>query len=58
MELKVITKAQNVSFAKVQAQNQADHKESVPEGRADNSAFYVEVIGKLLKRISRARPQF
>jgi histone-lysine N-methyltransferase SETMAR len=32
------------------------HKESVPEGL--NSAFYVEVIGRLLKRISWVRPQF
>jgi hypothetical protein len=34
------------------------HKEYVPEGQIVNSAFYVEVIGRLLKRISRVRPQF
>jgi hypothetical protein len=28
------------------------HKEFVPEGQTVNSAFYVEVIGRLLKRIS------
>jgi hypothetical protein len=33
-------------------------KEFVPEGQIVNSAFYVEVIGRLLKRISRVRPQF
>jgi hypothetical protein len=30
----------------------------MPEGQIVNSAFYVEVIGRLLKRISRVRPQF
>jgi hypothetical protein len=34
------------------------HKECVPEGQTVNSAFYIEVIGRLLKRISRVRPQF
>jgi hypothetical protein len=34
------------------------HKEFVPEGQTVNSAFYVGVIGRLLKRISRVRPQF
>jgi hypothetical protein len=34
------------------------HKEFVPEGQTVNSAFHVEVIGRLLKRISRVRPQF
>jgi hypothetical protein len=34
------------------------HKECVPEGQIVNSAFYVKVIGILLKRISRVRPQF
>jgi hypothetical protein len=34
------------------------HEDFVPEGLTVNSAFYVEVIGRLLKRISRARPQF
>jgi histone-lysine N-methyltransferase SETMAR len=34
------------------------HKEFVSERQAVNSAFYVEVIGRLLKRISLMRPQF
>jgi hypothetical protein len=34
------------------------HKGFVPEGQIVNSAFYVEVIGRLLKRISPVRPQF
>jgi hypothetical protein len=34
------------------------HKEFVPEGQTVNTAFYIEVIGRLLKRISRVRPQF
>jgi hypothetical protein len=34
------------------------HKELVLEGQTGNSAFYVEVIGRLLKRTSRVRPQF
>jgi hypothetical protein len=34
------------------------HKEFVPEGQRVNSAFYVELIGRLLKCISRVRPQF
>jgi hypothetical protein len=34
------------------------HTEVVPEGQTFNSAFYVEVIGRLLKRISQVRPQF
>jgi hypothetical protein len=34
------------------------HKEFVPEGQIVNSAFYVEVIGGLLKLISRVSPQF
>jgi hypothetical protein len=34
------------------------HKEFVPEGQTVNSLFYVDVIGRLLKRISRVRPQF
>jgi hypothetical protein len=67
MNLKVITKAQKVSFAKVQDQNHADHiflqtmydsPEFVPEGHTVNTAIYAEVIGRLLKRISRVRPQF
>jgi uncharacterized membrane protein YccF (DUF307 family) len=33
-------------------------KEFVPEGQTVNTAFYVEVIGRLLKRISWVRPQF
>jgi hypothetical protein len=36
----------------------ASHKEFVPEGQTVNSAFYVEVIGRLSKRISRVRSQF
>jgi hypothetical protein len=52
----VITKAQKISFAKVQDLNHADHifdkqvvihKEFVAEGQTVNSAFYVEVIGRL-----------
>jgi hypothetical protein len=48
MDLRVITKAQNVSFAKVQDQKHADHifdkqgvihKEFVLEGRTVNSTF-------------------
>jgi hypothetical protein len=34
------------------------HKKIVPEGQTVNSAYYFEVIGRLLKRISRVRPQF
>jgi histone-lysine N-methyltransferase SETMAR len=34
------------------------HKEFVRKGQRVNSAFYVEVIGKLLKLISRVRPRF
>jgi transposase len=34
----------------------ATYKEFVPEGQRVNSAFYIEVIGKFLKRISRVRP--
>jgi hypothetical protein len=34
------------------------HKEFVPQGHAINSAFYVEVIGRWLKCISRVRSQF
>jgi histone-lysine N-methyltransferase SETMAR len=34
------------------------HKQFVPEGQAVNSDFYVEFIGRLLKRISLVRPQF
>jgi hypothetical protein len=34
------------------------HKEFVPKGQRVNSAFFVEVIGRLLKRISRVRSQF
>jgi hypothetical protein len=34
------------------------HKEFVPEEQTVNSVFYVEVIGRLLKRISWVRPQF
>jgi hypothetical protein len=34
------------------------HKESVHEGHRVNSAFYVEVIESLLKRIFLVRPQF
>jgi hypothetical protein len=33
-------------------------EEFVSEQQRVNSAFYVEVIGGLLKRISRVRPQF
>jgi histone-lysine N-methyltransferase SETMAR len=33
-------------------------KEFVPEGQTVNSAFHVEVIRRLLKRISWVRPQF
>jgi hypothetical protein len=33
------------------------HKEFVPEGQTVNSAFSVEVFGRLLKRIPRVRPQ-
>jgi hypothetical protein len=67
VDLKVITKAQNISFAKDQDQKLAHHffdeqdeiqKESVREEQTVNSAFYVEVIRRLLKRISRLRPQF
>jgi hypothetical protein len=61
------TKAQIISLAKVRDENHADHifgkqdvihKEFVPEGQRVNSAFCVGVIGRLLKRISRVRPQF
>jgi hypothetical protein len=50
-----------VSFAKVQDKTMlitffdkqgVIHKEFVPERQIVNSAFYVEVIGRLLKRIS------
>jgi hypothetical protein len=34
------------------------HNEFVLEGQKVNSAFYVEVIGRLLKGISRVRPRF
>jgi histone-lysine N-methyltransferase SETMAR len=34
------------------------HKEFVPERQRVNSAFYVEVIGTLLKCIFRVRPKF
>jgi hypothetical protein len=34
------------------------HKEFVPERQSVNSAFYVEVIDRLLKRIPWVRPQF
>lgn len=34
------------------------HKEFTHDGQTVNSAFYVGVIGRSLKRISRARPQF
>jgi hypothetical protein len=34
------------------------HNEFMPKGQIVNSAFYVEVFGRLLKRISRVRPQF
>jgi hypothetical protein len=34
------------------------HKEFVPEGQLVNSASSVEVIGRLLKRVPRLRPQF
>jgi hypothetical protein len=34
------------------------HKEFVPEGQRVNSIFYVEIIGRLLKHISRVRTQF
>jgi histone-lysine N-methyltransferase SETMAR len=30
----------------------------VPEGQTVNSTFYIEIIGRLLKSISRVRPQF
>jgi hypothetical protein len=33
-------------------------KKYVPEGQIVNRAFYIEVIGRWLKRISRVRPQF
>jgi hypothetical protein len=67
VDLKVIAKAQKVPFVKIQDQNHAEahfltnsvmHKECVSEGRADSSAFYAEVIRRLMKRISRVRPQF
>jgi hypothetical protein len=34
------------------------HKQFVPVGQIVNSAFYIDVIRRLLKRISRVRPQF
>jgi hypothetical protein len=34
------------------------HKEFVPEGQRGVSAFYVDVIRRLMKLISRVRPQF
>jgi hypothetical protein len=34
------------------------HKGFVPEGQTVNIYFYVEVIGGLLKRIPRVKPQF
>jgi histone-lysine N-methyltransferase SETMAR len=34
------------------------HKEFVPEGQTVSSAFYVDVIERLLKGISRVKPQF
>jgi hypothetical protein len=67
MDLKVITKAQKFRLQKSKIETTLItlfdkqgmiHKEYVPEGQIVNSAFYVEVIGRLSKRISRARPQF
>jgi hypothetical protein len=67
MDLKVITKAQNflLQMSKIRTmlvtfcdKQVVTHKEFVPEGQTVNSAFYVEIIGRLLKRISRLRPQF
>jgi hypothetical protein len=34
------------------------HKEFMPEGRTDSSAFYIDIIRSLMKQISRVRPQF
>jgi histone-lysine N-methyltransferase SETMAR len=65
--VKVITKAQMFRLKKFKIKTMlitlfntqvVIHKEFVPEGRTVNSAFFVEVIGRLLKRISRVRPQF
>jgi hypothetical protein len=60
--------SQKVSFAKVQDQNHDDHiffkkqpvihKEFAPERQRVNSAFYFEVIGRLLNRISLVTTQF
>jgi histone-lysine N-methyltransferase SETMAR len=67
MDLKVITKAQKVRLQKFKIKTMLVtffdkhgpiHKEFVPDGQTFNSAFCVEVIGRLLKGISRVRPQF
>lgn len=66
VDWKNIAKTQKVSFAKIQNLNHAQylfekhcviHEEFVPEGQTVNSAFYVEVMKRSLKRISRIRPQ-
>lgn len=64
MDLKVLTETNKGSFAKVRHQPHADHtfgqsvvnKDSVPEGKRDNSAFHVEVIVRFLKGISQMGP--
>jgi hypothetical protein len=66
MDLGVITKAQKVLLQKSKIKTMLTtifdkrciHKEFVPEGLTVSSASYVEVIGGLLKHISRVRPQF
>jgi hypothetical protein len=53
--LKSIIKTMLITFFDKQG---VVHKEFVPKGHTVCSAFYIEVIGRLLKRISRVRPQF
>jgi hypothetical protein len=66
-ELKIITEAEKFRLekSKIKAmlitffnKQGAIHKEFVPEGQRVNSVFSVEVIGRLLMRISRVRLQF
>jgi histone-lysine N-methyltransferase SETMAR len=67
MDLKVITMTQMFRLQKSKIKTKlitffdkqgVIHKAFVPERQRVNSAFYVEVIGRLLKSISRVRPQF
>jgi hypothetical protein len=67
MDFRVITKAQNFRLQKFKIKTMlitffvkqgVIHKEFVSEGQTVDSDFYVDVIERLLKRISRVRPQF